>query len=357
MTTSEMRAALVTKFAQKIHFLLAAAQNQPYEEGDVCDECLVHARELAALATPSVASPQGTCKRASPLHPGDTLHARVDACVDWKAAAPVGEPGRTPQLRELAEKSLSIDYGGEEKPPDGSPWAIRYTLECGAAIRLTSKANGQMARAQIRGMLVDFANRAAAPPAQGALTGTLPECPSQVCSAIGPHRHDKMYTRTVVQGAPTPVTVEDYKEFCAETALNWEHFGINRDGIEFANWILAKRLAAQGAPGTREAQLLAEGLADVAAGRIRSLEEIKDSQKYGYLLEDMNRAHGFLRGRRMPLNMEENEAMHRDLAIEFAEVRADEAKYIRSPEEAKARIAALAQPGAPTKEGSDVTRS
>jgi hypothetical protein len=108
---------------------------------------------------------------------------------------------------------------------------------------------------------------------------------------------------------------------------------------------------AQGAPGTREAELLAKGLADVTAGRVRSLEEIKDSQKYGYLLKDMDRAHGFLRGRRMPLNMDENEAMHRDLAIEFAEVRADEAKYIRSPEEAKARIAALAQPGAPTKEG------
>ncbi len=71
-----------------------------------------------------------------------------------------------------------------------------------------------------------------------------------------------------------------------------------------------------------EGALLASGMADVSAGRLRSLPEIADEMKYGYTREDMDRAHGFLRGRRMPLNMEENEAIHRDLAIAFAAARA-----------------------------------
>jgi hypothetical protein len=68
---------------------------------------------------------------------------------------------------------------------------------------------------------------------------------------------------------------------------------------------------------------LAQGLADVAAGRVRPLQDIKDELKYGYSREDMDRAHGFLRGRcGIPHSREENDALHRDLAIQFAEARA-----------------------------------
>lgn len=38
------------EMAERIHFKLAAAQNLPYEEGDVCDECQQFTAELAALA-------------------------------------------------------------------------------------------------------------------------------------------------------------------------------------------------------------------------------------------------------------------------------------------------------------------
>jgi hypothetical protein len=140
MTTSEMRARLVTKFAQKIHFLLAAAQNQPYEEGDVCDECLAHARELAALATPSVGPPQGTCERANPLHPGDTLHARVDACVDWKAAVPIASSQEPCPYKLMHVAGFRCPNCGVIEPHEPAPIASSQEEICAIAPSVTNSA-------------------------------------------------------------------------------------------------------------------------------------------------------------------------------------------------------------------------
>jgi hypothetical protein len=190
MTTSEMLAALVTKFAQRIHFLLAAAQNLPYKEGDVCDECLLHARDLAALATPSVASPQSVryCGHEAPVgkpcpvcYPTLTeAEARLDEhrliqherCSDSnpcsrrkylqrevaKRAAPVGEPGRTPmdqakQRVELADSIMKLPYIK----------AVRNT---------TTGQERFVARDDVVTAIHEYAKRcrAAASPAQGAPT-------------------------------------------------------------------------------------------------------------------------------------------------------------------------------------------
>jgi hypothetical protein len=255
-TTNEMQAAL-----EQIVALLGTGNCKINK----CESCEYEKKEAiaiakAALATPSVAPPQHIFDADSPSQDCScgwktTPEHRFTAEQAHKAwrrhkdsvepAAPVGEPGRTPG-EELREKLIRTRAIAELK-------------------LVTTRFNILLAR--FRGCDEHCVEHKEAKRHEVSME-EIPAWIQDIEDAL-----QAIAAAPPAQGAPTPVTVEDYKEFCAETALNWEHFGINRDGIEFANWILAKRLAAQGAPGTREAlkrlDVLAKGaeaLRDNAVG-------------------------------------------------------------------------------------------
>jgi ribosomal protein L37AE/L43A len=311
MTTSEMRARLVTKFAQKIHFLLAAAQNQPYEEGDVCDECLVHARELAALATPSVASPQAKCPRCGSTEIVNTSFGQCcEKCgKSWYGAAPVASP----QQSETFETELT-QYGGaanldvilaDWKPGDkvlvsvvkvskmvkyacgcmasaGSPKYCPVHGEVESLSDVLAAEQEQIAAMEARvAAPVGEPGRTPLDVAAGQCNEEMEgrcECPlhkaydrlseGYVCAAL--HRvpiagckdceRDNPLAAPPAQGAPTPEPCQ-WMSY-ARGGMGWcacGNFGSEKDLRPYAAWELhdqpPRNKAAQGAPGTREAAL------------------------------------------------------------------------------------------------------
>jgi hypothetical protein len=70
-------------------------------------------------------------------------------CPLWRVSSE--RKRAVPTIIELAEKRLSIRYEEDGK------WRIEYTLPRGATIAICNFHNAEMSRAQIRGMLVAFA--------------------------------------------------------------------------------------------------------------------------------------------------------------------------------------------------------
>lgn len=62
-------------------------------------------------------------------------------------------PDPTGELHSAAEATLSVRYNEPNR------WGINYTLPRGAIISINSKMPVELAMAQIRGMLADFAGR------------------------------------------------------------------------------------------------------------------------------------------------------------------------------------------------------
>ena len=291
MTTSEMRAD-VKELLKRVDEDAKGTRCLTMAEVTLCLD------ELRRLATPSVASPRAAWK-------DDALQSRINEAVDEAngvTAAPVGEPGRTPQGEMSQQEEISW-----------SAFCAEEAAKCFDALQ----ADGMLTDREyftgyIGGIIEDGFNiwkaKRAAPievlSAEGGAILKDLHIPSPSQQVSGEHRADSKQTSAAppAQGAPTPTSSEIgggslkaqavvpcVPEASRESDTGGESYPGQKFFHEHNERIKRAELAAQGAPGTREAQITAEQI--IKFDRKTGSTHMSDREQWGELMvEQINAA-------------------------------------------------------------------